>query len=38
MAQDNIRQRLALAYGDESELRIEQTEDTYTVWFTIPRD
>ena len=38
MAQDNIRQRLALAYGDDSELRIEQTEDTYTVWFTIPRD
>ena len=38
MAQDNIRQRLALAYGDESELHIEQTEDTYTVWFTIPGD
>ncbi|HDP88867.1 MAG TPA: sensor histidine kinase [Thioalkalivibrio sp.] len=36
MAQDNIRQRLALAYGEQSELHIEQSEDTYTVCFTIP--
>jgi len=36
MAQDNIRQRLALAYGEDSLLRIEHSEDTYTVWFTIP--
>ena len=38
MAQDNIRQRLALAYPDDSEFHIEQTADSYTVWFTLPRD
>ena len=36
MAQDNIRQRLKLAYGDASTLNINKTEAQYLVSFTIP--
>jgi two-component system sensor histidine kinase AlgZ len=36
MAQDNIRQRLKLAYGDTGSMNIEKTEDRYTVSFSIP--
>lgn len=36
MAQDNIRQRLKLAYGDNSTMDINKTEDRYTVSFSIP--
>lgn len=38
MAQDNIRQRLQLAYGDEGKLNIKTTDDLYVVSFRIPRD
>jgi len=36
MAQENIQQRLRLAYGEDSMLRIDKTETHYTVSFTIP--
>jgi two-component system sensor histidine kinase AlgZ len=36
MAQDNIRQRLKLAYGDTGTMNIEKTDDRYTVSFSIP--
>jgi two-component system sensor histidine kinase AlgZ len=36
MAQDNIRQRLKLAYGDASAMNINKTETQYVVSFTIP--
>jgi len=36
MAQDNIRQRLALAYSLESPLKVEDTGKDYTVSFNIP--
>lgn len=36
MAQDNIRQRLALAYSLESPLKVEDTGKHYTVSFNIP--
>lgn len=36
MAQDNIRQRLKLAYGDNSTMDINKTKDRYTVSFSIP--
>jgi two-component system, LytTR family, sensor histidine kinase AlgZ len=36
MAQDNIRQRLRLAYGDTGSMNIEKTQDRYTVSFSIP--
>lgn len=38
VAQDNIRQRLALAYGADSHFRIDNNNDTYTVSFLIPRE
>ncbi len=37
MAQENIRQRLQLAYGDEGKLNIQATEERYIVSFKIPR-
>ncbi len=37
MAQDNIRQRLALAYDTENPLKVEATGNSYTVSFKIPR-
>lgn len=36
MAQDNIRQRLALAYSLEAPLKVEDTGKNYTVAFNIP--
>lgn len=36
MAQDNIRQRLKLAYGENSTMEINKTKDRYTVSFSIP--
>ena len=36
MAQDNIRQRLALAYSLESPFKVEDTGKDYTVSFNIP--
>ena len=36
MAQDNIRQRLQLAYGDLSKLKIKETDKDYSVSFNIP--
>ena len=37
MAQENIRQRLQLAYGDEGILNIMTKDDLYVVSFKIPR-
>ncbi len=37
IAQENIRQRLQLAYGDAGQLNIEATQERYTVSFKIPR-
>ncbi|HID82946.1 MAG TPA: sensor histidine kinase [Chromatiales bacterium] len=37
MALNNIRQRLQLAYALEEPLKVEATEDNYTVTFDIPR-
>jgi two-component system sensor histidine kinase AlgZ len=37
MAQDNIRQRLLLAYGEQGRLRIQARDDEYTVSFKIPK-
>lgn len=37
MAQENIRQRLQLAYGDEGKLNINARDDLYVVSFRIPR-
>ena len=36
MAQDNIRQRLKLAYGDTASMNIDKNEQLYTVSFNIP--
>ncbi len=36
MAQDNIRQRLQLAYGDQSKMKIKESDDDYSVSFHIP--
>ena len=36
LAQDNIRQRLALAYGESSKMDIHMAEDHYQVHFSIP--
>ena len=36
MAQDNIRQRLQLAYGDLSKMKIRESEKDYSVSFNIP--
>jgi len=38
IAQDNIRQRLMLAYGEELVMQIEETADSYRVSFAIPRE
>ena len=37
MAQENIRQRLAFAYGDQGRLNIQTKDDQYSVSFKIPR-
>lgn len=37
MAQENIRQRLQLAYGEEAKLNIIAKDDLYVVSFKIPR-
>ncbi len=36
MAQDNIRQRLQLAYGDQSKMKIKESDKDYSVSFNIP--
>lgn len=36
MAQDNIRQRLQLAYGDQSKMKIRESDEDYSVSFHIP--
>ena len=36
MAQDNIRQRLQLAYGDQSRMKIRESDKDYSVSFHIP--
>ena len=36
MAQDNIKQRLQLAYGDFSKMEIRHAQGFYTVSFNIP--
>jgi two-component system, LytTR family, sensor histidine kinase AlgZ len=36
MAQDNIRQRLKLAYGNKSTMDIIKTDKLYTISFSIP--
>jgi len=36
MAQDNIRKRLALMYGDEASFKIEAEAQSYTVALRIP--
>ncbi len=38
MAQDNIRQRLKLVYGNRGEFKINDTKDSYTVSLLIPLD
>ncbi len=37
MAQENIRQRLQLAYGEQGKLNIKTTDDLYVVSFRIPK-
>ncbi len=37
MAQENIRQRLLFAYGEQGKLKIKTQDDRYTVSFKIPR-
>ena len=36
MAQDNIRQRLQLAYGEQTKMKIRETDKNYSVSFNIP--
>lgn len=36
IAQDNIQQRLKLAYGERATMKINQAKDRYTVSFVIP--
>ena len=36
MAQDNIRQRLQLAYGELSKMKIRETDKDYSISFNIP--
>ncbi|MEE4379214.1 MAG: histidine kinase [Candidatus Competibacteraceae bacterium] len=36
IAQDNVRQRLTLAYGEVSQMHIQQFDDRYQVSFSIP--
>jgi two-component system sensor histidine kinase AlgZ len=38
MAQDNIKQRLKLVYGNKGEFSINDTKDSYTVSLLIPLD
>jgi len=38
MAQDNIRQRLKLVYGNNGRFTINDTKDRYTVSLLIPLD
>jgi len=38
MAQDNIRQRLQLAYGDQSKIKFTETDTGYSVSFNVPRE
>ncbi len=38
MAQDNIRQRLKLAYGGDAKMNIQQNADVYTVSVIIPEN
>ena len=38
MAQENIRQRLQLVYGNQAEFKINDTKDNYTVSLIIPLD
>lgn len=38
MAQENIKQRLKLVYGNASEFSINDTKETYTVSLSIPLD
>lgn len=38
MAQDNIRQRMKLVYGDKGAFSINDTKDNYTVSLIIPLD
>jgi two-component system sensor histidine kinase AlgZ len=38
MAQDNIRQRLKLVYGNRGEFTINDTKESYTVSILIPLD
>ena len=38
MAQDNIRQRLKLVYGNKGSFIINDTKDNYTVSLLIPLD
>lgn len=36
MAQDNIRQRLQLAYGDQSKIKFTESDTGYSVSFNVP--
>ena len=36
MAQDNIRKRLSLLYGDKAVFEVEETGDQYSVTLRIP--
>jgi len=38
IAQENMKKRLKLAYGDRANLRIEKTEHQYRVSFSIPKE
>ena len=38
MAQDNIKQRLKLVYGNKGGFSINDTKDNYTVSLSIPLD
>ena len=38
MAQDNIKQRLKLVYGNKGEFTINDTKENYTVSLLIPLD
>ena len=38
MAQDNIKQRLKLVYGNKGAFSINDTKDNYTVSLLIPLD
>ncbi|MFV8834960.1 sensor histidine kinase [Aquisalimonas sp.] len=38
IAQDNVRERLRLAYGDKGHLSVRQEDDCYSVCLTLPCD